>query len=87
MANTTDRGIGLFICIIVFTVVCSIFLLLRLWAARLIRRSFYLDDAMVIFAFVSFLFPVPHQVYNNEILVGCTFRILIHSPPQGPPQV
>lgn len=55
MADITSRGIHLFICIIAFTVICIIILLLRFWAARLIRRSFYLDDFAIVFAFVSSL--------------------------------
>jgi hypothetical protein len=53
MANTTQRGIGLFIWTIVFTVVCTIFLVLRFIAARLVRREIYVDDGLVAFAFVS----------------------------------
>ncbi|KAL7627701.1 hypothetical protein AAE478_001895 [Parahypoxylon ruwenzoriense] len=37
--------------VIAFTVICSVFLVLRFWAARLTKRRFYADDAFVILSF------------------------------------
>lgn len=49
------RGINLLKWIITFTVICSIMLLLRLWAARIQKRKAYADDWMVLVAFVSLI--------------------------------
>jgi len=49
----SEHGISLLIWIIVFTVVCTIVLFLRFWAARVQKRLFYPDDFMVVFAYVS----------------------------------
>jgi hypothetical protein len=48
-----EKGIALLVWIIVFTVLCSMALGLRFWAAILTRRKFFADDFMVVFAFVS----------------------------------
>lgn len=47
------RGIDLLVWVVVFTSLCIIFLSLRFWAARLIKRTLYLDDYLIVFAFVS----------------------------------
>lgn len=59
MSNTTPRGLEFFVCIIAFTVICSILLLLRVWAARIVRRPLYIDDGLVSFAFVSGKLTLP----------------------------
>ncbi|KAL2259509.1 hypothetical protein VTK26DRAFT_6799 [Humicola hyalothermophila] len=53
MASTSQRGINLFIWICVFTVISTIFLILRLIAARIIRRGLYVDDGLVVFAYAG----------------------------------
>jgi hypothetical protein len=39
--------------IIAFTIICTGFLILRLWAARITKRRFFVDDAFVLVAFVG----------------------------------
>jgi hypothetical protein len=57
------RGLALLTWIVVFTVICTVFLGLRYWAARITRRKFYVDDGFVIFAFVSLLLSgFRHQI-------------------------
>ncbi|RYP65455.1 hypothetical protein DL769_006310 [Monosporascus sp. CRB-8-3] len=53
MANFSSSGLIFFIFIIIFTILCGIFLLLRLLAIRISRRSFYLDDGFVFFAYMN----------------------------------
>ncbi|KAK1590111.1 uncharacterized protein LY79DRAFT_555910 [Colletotrichum navitas] len=53
MPGAGERGIGLLIVIIIFTTVDAVVLGLRAWSARLMRRSFYWDDAMIMFAFAN----------------------------------
>ncbi|KAI5862502.1 hypothetical protein GGS23DRAFT_570527 [Durotheca rogersii] len=53
MANFSSSGLTFFVFVIVFTVICGIFLLLRLWAATVSRRPLYLDDAMILFAYAN----------------------------------
>ncbi|KAK2049811.1 integral membrane protein [Colletotrichum somersetense] len=68
MPGAGERGIGLLICIIVFTCLDATILGLRAWSARLMRRSFYWDDGMIIFAFanlVSLEGVVIWAIYNG----------------------
>ncbi|KAI1662061.1 integral membrane protein [Daldinia decipiens] len=53
MANFSSSGLNFFIFVIVFTIICGIFILLRVWAARLSHRSLYLDDAFILFAYAN----------------------------------
>ncbi|KAJ0139505.1 hypothetical protein CTA2_1771 [Colletotrichum tanaceti] len=53
MPGAGSRGIGLMIWIIVFTFVDASALCLRAWSGRLMRRSFYWDDGMIMFAFAN----------------------------------
>ncbi|KAK5993996.1 hypothetical protein PT974_07435 [Cladobotryum mycophilum] len=53
MADFSASGLICFILIIVFTVICGIFLLLRLWAAKISGRSFYPDDGFILFAYAN----------------------------------
>ncbi|KAI3554723.1 hypothetical protein CaCOL14_000168 [Colletotrichum acutatum] len=53
MPGAGSRGISLLVWIVVFTVVDASFLCLRAWSARVMRRSFYWDDGMIIFAFAN----------------------------------
>ncbi|KAI0380262.1 integral membrane protein [Hypomontagnella monticulosa] len=53
MADISDRAVALLVCIIVFTVLCTLSLWLRYVASRVSRRSFYLDDLFVVLAYVS----------------------------------
>lgn len=39
--------------IVSFTIITTIFVLLRFWSARIQKREFYLDDSCVIIAYVS----------------------------------
>ncbi|OLN85292.1 hypothetical protein CCHL11_04333 [Colletotrichum chlorophyti] len=55
MPGAGERGIQLLVWIIVFTIVDFCFLCLRFWAARVMRRSFYWDDGMIIFAFSNII--------------------------------
>ncbi|KAI1080905.1 hypothetical protein F5B20DRAFT_537833 [Whalleya microplaca] len=64
MANFSSSGLTFFVFVIIFTVVCGIFLLLRLWAATVSRRSLYLDDAFILFAYVS-LSQSMHPAYTK----------------------
>jgi len=52
MVNTTPRGTSLFAWIVVFTILSTLFLVARAVSARLVRRGFYADDALVTFAYV-----------------------------------
>lgn len=54
MADIGPRGATLLWWMVAFTIICIIFLLLRLCAARVMRRSFYWDDAFIIISFVSY---------------------------------
>ena len=58
--------------LVAFTVVCSVFLVLRLWAARLTRRPFHADDAFVILSFVSY-----HPLFYNKLSRVPTLTILL----------
>jgi hypothetical protein len=49
-----SRGLFLMRWIIASFVILPIFMLMRFWAARLVKRRFYADDAFSIIAFVSF---------------------------------
>ncbi|KAI0838423.1 hypothetical protein F5Y06DRAFT_268049 [Hypoxylon sp. FL0890] len=51
--GATPSGLALLRWIIAFFVICSVFMLLRLWAARLTKRRFYADDAFSIIGFAS----------------------------------
>ncbi|KND86233.1 hypothetical protein TOPH_09134 [Tolypocladium ophioglossoides CBS 100239] len=62
-----ERGIHFLVWICVFTVVCIIFLALRLWAAIVSKRRMYPDDAMVVFAFANII-----------ILEGVTIWAIFH---------
>lgn len=53
MPGRGPRGETLLRWMIAFTVIVGVILLLRLWAARLMKRSFYLDDLFVLIAFAS----------------------------------
>ncbi|KAI1135143.1 hypothetical protein F5Y05DRAFT_395763 [Hypoxylon sp. FL0543] len=53
MAIISPNAVPLLACIIVFTILCTLFLCLRYVAARVSRRSFYIDDAFVILAYAS----------------------------------
>ncbi|OTA92688.1 hypothetical protein M434DRAFT_318625 [Hypoxylon sp. CO27-5] len=51
--GATPSGLTLLRWIIAFFVICSVFMILRLWAARLTKRRFYADDAFSIIGFAS----------------------------------
>jgi hypothetical protein len=51
-----ERGKQLLVWIIVFTVLCTVFIGLRIWAAMVSRRRMFLDDYMIFFAYVRILF-------------------------------
>ncbi|KAK7941422.1 uncharacterized protein PG986_013809, partial [Apiospora aurea] len=53
MANFSSSGLVLLVFIAIFTAICGGFLLLRLWAARISRREWYLDDGFVLFAYAN----------------------------------
>ncbi|KAI1758643.1 hypothetical protein GGR53DRAFT_516390 [Hypoxylon sp. FL1150] len=53
MANFSSSGLTFFVFVIVFTIICGIFILLRLWAATVSRRPLYLDDAFILFAYAN----------------------------------
>ncbi|KZL64382.1 integral membrane protein, partial [Colletotrichum incanum] len=53
MPGAGTRGISLLIWIVVFTIVDASVLCLRAWSAKIMRRSFYWDDGMIIFAFAN----------------------------------
>ncbi|GJC96504.1 Integral membrane protein [Colletotrichum higginsianum IMI 349063] len=53
MPGAGSRGIGLLVWIVVFTFVDASVLCLRAWSARVMRRSFYWDDGMIMFAFAN----------------------------------
>lgn len=55
MANISRSGISVLILVITFTAICTIFIAMRFWAAKVSKRSFYADDALVTFAYVSYL--------------------------------
>jgi hypothetical protein len=57
--TTTKEGEHLLVWVIVFTVLVVLTLVGRLWAALLQRRSFRLDDGLIIFAFVRTPHPAP----------------------------
>ncbi|KUI64409.1 hypothetical protein VM1G_11205 [Cytospora mali] len=53
MADTTQGGINLLIWTIVFTIIDSLFVFLRFWAARLIQRRIYADDYLIVVALIN----------------------------------
>ncbi|KAK7756330.1 hypothetical protein SLS62_001556 [Diatrype stigma] len=53
MADFSSSGLTFFIFTIIFTILCGVFVLLRFLAARISRRSFYLDDGFILFAYVN----------------------------------
>ncbi|KAI3325698.1 hypothetical protein HD806DRAFT_454516 [Xylariaceae sp. AK1471] len=53
MSKPGPVGQSLLNWIIAFTIICTVFLLLRLWAARMTKRRFFIDDAFVLVAFAS----------------------------------
>ncbi|KDN63677.1 putative integral membrane protein [Colletotrichum sublineola] len=53
MPGAGARGISLLIWIVVFTTIDASILCLRAWSAKLMRRPFYWDDGMIIFAFAN----------------------------------
>ncbi|KAI8631860.1 hypothetical protein F5Y19DRAFT_463039 [Xylariaceae sp. FL1651] len=55
MSKPGPMGRSLLSCITAFTITCTGFLLLRLWAARLTKRHFSIDDAFALVAFASTL--------------------------------
>lgn len=58
------KGVAFFVTIVVFTVLCTLALLLRWWAARLQGRRFQIDDGLLIFAWVrkgAFVVPLSLQ--------------------------
>lgn len=74
MSNTTPQGVDFFICIIVFTVICSVFLGLRIWAAQIVRRPLYLDDGLVAFAFVSCA-PSDYLPQHSNVVTSRDMRL------------
>ncbi|OHE90562.1 integral membrane protein [Colletotrichum orchidophilum] len=55
MPGAGSRGMSLLAWIVIFTVVDASFLCLRAWSARVMKRSFYWDDGMIIFAFANII--------------------------------
>ncbi|KAI1503403.1 hypothetical protein F5X99DRAFT_375139 [Biscogniauxia marginata] len=53
MPGAGQTGMFLLRWIIAFTVICSVFVVLRFWAARITKRRFFADDLCVILAFAS----------------------------------
>ncbi|KAI0202860.1 integral membrane protein [Astrocystis sublimbata] len=53
MATVTQGGINLLIWTIVFTILDIIFIILRFWAARIIRRSILADDYFILVSLAS----------------------------------
>ncbi|KAI1431262.1 integral membrane protein [Xylaria sp. CBS 124048] len=53
MASVTQGGINLLIWTIVFTALDVLFIILRFWAARIIRRPLYLDDWFILISLAS----------------------------------
>lgn len=47
------RGLALMEWIIAFLIICSIFMLLRLYAAKLIKRTWFADDVFSVIGYVS----------------------------------
>ncbi|EFQ35839.1 integral membrane protein [Colletotrichum graminicola] len=68
MSGAGPRGISLLILIIIFTALDAVMLGLRVWSAKLMRRPFYWDDGMILFAFanlVSLEGVVIWAIYNG----------------------
>lgn len=59
----SESGRRLLTWIIVFTVITTLFLILRFWAARIQKRSLYLDDYFVLLAYVR---PQVHYIENSD---------------------
>lgn len=55
MAVTTQGGINLLIWTIVFTILDSLFVFLRFWAAHIIKRPIYIDDYLIVLSLVSIM--------------------------------
>lgn len=55
MSGMGSRGANLLRWMVAFTVVCIVVLCLRVWAARVMRRRFYLDDAFILISFAAML--------------------------------
>ncbi|KAI1436362.1 hypothetical protein GGR50DRAFT_651944 [Xylaria sp. CBS 124048] len=53
MADFSPTGLAFFIIIIFFTTICGTFVSLRLIAALISGRRFYLDDGFIVFAYIN----------------------------------
>ena len=53
MAGLTPDGTHLFVWLLVLTPITTLVVLMRFWAAWLIKRPFAIDDGLVAFAYVS----------------------------------
>ncbi|KAI1490704.1 hypothetical protein F5X96DRAFT_634721 [Biscogniauxia mediterranea] len=53
MANISQIGYSVLILVIVFTIVCTLFIAMRFWAAKVSKRPFYADDALISFAYLN----------------------------------
>lgn len=51
--NFSPSGLGFFVMNIIFVLICGILIALRFVAMRISRRSLYLDDGFILFAYVS----------------------------------
>ena len=56
-----ETGIALLKWIVIFTAICAIMLILRAWSARIQNRKAYIDDWLVVIAFVSLRAPNKHH--------------------------
>lgn len=53
MADFSEDGLIFFVFDIIFTTLCGLFVAIRLIAAKIANRGFYLDDGFIIFSYVS----------------------------------
>ncbi|RYP62674.1 hypothetical protein DL771_009615 [Monosporascus sp. 5C6A] len=67
MPGAGPTGLFLLRWIIAFTVICSVFVVLRFWAKRITKRKFFVDDAFVVLAFLS-------TIANEGVVIWAIFN-------------
>lgn len=67
MSGLVPRGEPLFIWIVSLTTFTSVIMLLRFWAARLVKRPYSAGDYIVVLAYVSKVLNIPTYSWRESI--------------------